>query len=109
MKIYSYDTVTEALNELAKRGYTTDFELITEKECLACHNSSLFLSPEEFEIDEFHRFDGDSDPGDEMIVYAISSKQHNMKGIVVNAYGIYSDPITSKIVERLKKTYLDKK
>ncbi|MGV9004952.1 phosphoribosylpyrophosphate synthetase [Flavobacterium sp.] len=99
----NYDTVTEAVAELSKRGYTTDFELMTENECLACHQSSLYLSPEEFEIDEFYRFEGDSDPGDEMIVYAISSTHHDIKGIVINAFGIYSDPIISKIVERLKK------
>ena len=103
MKQHNYDTVTEAISELAKRGYVTDFELMTEKECLVCHQSSLCLTPEEFVIDEFHRFEGDSDPGDEMIVYAISSTIHGMKGIVVNAFGIYADPITSKIVERLQK------
>jgi hypothetical protein len=77
--------------------------LFVEKECLACHKTSSYLSPEEFEIDEIHRFEGDSDPGDEMIVYGISSSLHNMKGIVVNAYGLYSDPNTYKIVSKLKK------
>ena len=56
MKHYNYDTVTEAITELAKRGYVTDFELMTEKECLVCHQSSLCLTPEEFVIDEFHLF-----------------------------------------------------
>lgn len=101
MKNYSYDTVSEAVNELIKRGYTTDFELMTEHECLICHQTSTNLSPEEFEIDEIHRFEGDTDPGDEMIVYAISSEKHNMKGVDINAYGLYSDAATSKIVERL--------
>lgn len=103
MKNYSYDTVSEAINDLIKRGYTTDFELMTENECLICHQTSTNLSPEEFEIDEIHRFEGDSDPGDEMIVYAISSEKNNMKGVVINAYGLYSDAATSKIVERLKQ------
>ena len=57
----------------------------------------------EFEIDETYRFEGETDPGDEMIVFAISSKKHNIKGVVINAYGVYSDSSTSKIVERLKK------
>ena len=103
MENYSYDTVSEAVNELAKRGYNTDFELMTEKECLVCHQSSTSLSPEEFEIDEIHRFEGDTDPGDEMIVYAISSEKYSMKGVVINAYGMYSDPAISKIVEKLKR------
>ncbi|MCC6684767.1 MAG: phosphoribosylpyrophosphate synthetase [Bacteroidia bacterium] len=103
MKNYAYATVSEAINDLARRGYTTDFELLAEKECLTCHKTSINLSPDEFEIDEIYRFEGDTDPGDEMIVFAISAKKHNVKGIVVNAYGMYSDTATSKIIERLKK------
>ena len=37
-----------------------------------------------------------------MIVFAVSSKKNNLKGIVVNAYGMYSDSSTSKIVELLR-------
>lgn len=103
MKTYAYDTVSEAINDLALRGYTTDFELMTEQDCLACHKTSTYLSPDEFEIDEIYRFEGNTDPGDEMIVFAVSAKTHSLKGIVVNAYGIYSDTATSKIIERLKK------
>jgi hypothetical protein len=68
---------------------------------LFCNKTAKELSPEEFEIDETYRFEGSSDPGDEMIVFAISSKKYNMKGIVVNAYGIYSNSESSKIVNRL--------
>lgn len=103
MKNYVYETVSEAVNDLAKRGYVADFELLVEKECIVCNQTSTHLSPEEFEINEIHRFEGNTDPGDEMIVYAISAIHHNIKGIVVNAFGIYSDPTTYKIVERLKK------
>lgn len=104
MKIKSnYETVSEAVNDLVKKGYTTDFSVLAEKECLLCNTTSVQLSPDEFEIDETYRFEGMTDPGDEMIVFAISSVKHNMKGIVVNAYGMYSDSNTSKIVARLKK------
>lgn len=98
-----YETVSEAINDLTKRGYTTDFKILTETECLICNKTSVQLSPDEFEIDETYRFEGSTDPGDEMIVFAISSLKHNVKGIVVNAYGMYSDSATSKIVERLRK------
>lgn len=98
-----YETVSEAIKDLTKRGYTTDFEILTETECLICNKTSAQLSPDEFEIDETYRFEGSTDPGDEMIVFAISSLKHNLKGIVVNAYGMYSDSATSKIVERLRK------
>lgn len=101
MKQKSYDTVSEAMTDLKMLGYTIDFSLITEKECLICQLTATVLSPDDFEIDDFYRFEGDSDPGDEMIVYAISSKNDNLKGLVVNAYGLYADNTSSAIVKKL--------
>jgi hypothetical protein len=59
------------------------------------------LSPEDFEIVEFYRFEGDSNPGDEETVYAIQSKD-GVKGVLVNAFGIYSDGLTDEILQKLK-------
>ena len=103
MKNISYYTVSESINNIAKRGYTTDFKILTDIDCLFCNKTAKQLSADEFEIDETYRFEGNTDPGDEMIVFAISSKAHNIKGIVVNAYGMYADSSTSKIVELLEK------
>ena len=101
MENKSYDTVSEAMNDLKKRGYTIDFSIMADKECIVCHKTETELSPDDFEIDHFYRFEGDSDPGDEMIVYAISSNKNNLKGIVVNAYGVYADNASSAIVKKL--------
>lgn len=101
MKRKSYDTVTEAMADLKELGYTIDFSILTDKECLICHLTNTVLSPDDFEIDDFYRFEGESDPGDNMIVYAISSKIKNLKGIVVNGYGIYADNTSSAIVKKL--------
>jgi hypothetical protein len=99
----NYDTVSEAVNDLAKRGYNTDLSVHEDGECLICHQPSLSLSPDEFKIDEIHRFEGLTDPADEMIVFAISSESHQVKGTIVNAFGAYSDSDTSKIVQHLFK------
>ncbi|HMY43720.1 MAG TPA: hypothetical protein PLJ37_11385 [Chitinophagales bacterium] len=97
----SYETVSEALNNLVKRGYTHDFNVHAEKECLVCNTSLTQLSVDDFEIDETYRFEGDTDPGDEMILFAISSTKHKIKGTLLNAYGMYSDSATTKIIEKL--------
>lgn len=99
----SYDTVTAAVNDLQRRGYTTNFSFLTEKECIICNQTSQSLSPEEFEIDELYRFEGMTDPGDEMIVMAISSKKNTLKGVVVNGFGVYSDGVTAKITKHLNR------
>jgi hypothetical protein len=92
-----YATVTEAINELRKKGFTRDFNL--EENCIVCH-------PERFQLDEFqivdvYRYEGPSDPADEAAVYAIESKS-GMKGILVAGYGATTDNMTADILEKLK-------
>ena len=95
----SYVTLTETLAELRKQGYTEDFNL--QQNCLECRNGEFKVFANEFKVDNYYRFEGPSDPGDQSIVYAISSDVHDIKGVLVNAYGIYSEPITDKMLKRL--------
>ena len=44
-----------------------------------------------------------SDLDNESILYAISSSQNNMKGVLVNAYGIYSETATTELLEKLSE------
>lgn len=99
----NYETLSEAVNDLVKRGYTADFLVMLENDCLVCNSHSLELSPEEFVIDEIHRFEGMTDPADESILYAISSTQHDVKGLVINSYGADFGYRSSKLVEHLNK------
>ena len=101
--LISYETVSEAINDLNNRGYTSDFSLKPEDMCLICNKTSICLSPTEFKIDEIHRFEGHTDPGDQMIIYAISAQIHKIKGFVLNAFGIYADDRISEIIELLQK------
>jgi quercetin dioxygenase-like cupin family protein len=94
-------TVSEVLNKLKKEGYTTDFNL--EDNCLVCHGNALQVHPGEFTVDKHYRFEGLSDPGDEAVVYAISSEKHHLKGVLVNGYGIYSDETSDEMVRVLKE------
>ena len=36
------------------------------------------------------------------ILYDISSDPYNSKGVLVNAYGIYSEPLTDEMLEKLQ-------
>lgn len=95
----AYSTLSEAVNDLQRRGYTDD--LVLAERCLVCDSRSLSLDPDDFQIDEFHRFEGNSDPEDQSIVYAISSDQHGLKGILVNAYGPDANSLTQEMVRKL--------
>jgi len=100
-----YETAVEALDALYASGYTTDFSLLNEKDCIYCNKSNHSLRADEFVIDEVHRFEGDTDPGDELVLYAISSSKYNLKGTLLNGYGMYADSYSSKIIEKLRYQY----
>ncbi len=98
----AYTTLTEAINGLRKLGYTEDFNL--KPTCLECAPLDLKLHPEDFKVDEFHRFEGMSNPDDNAIVFAISSKD-GLKGTLVDAYGLYSENLTDAMVRKLAVTH----
>lgn len=95
----AYDTVTEALNELKKRGFLIDFNLAFDK--IKCNETGLCLSPAEFEVTESYRFEGNTNPADEEVVYAIESKDGSIKGTLVTGYGAYSESSSDVMLEKL--------
>jgi len=92
----TYDTVSEAVNGLKQRGFALDFNL--EENCLVCHGDKF--NTHDFEIVEVYRFEGNSDPSDEAVVYAIESIT-GMKGVLVNGYGISAEALGSDMAKKL--------
>jgi hypothetical protein len=98
--MYSYDTVVAAIDGLNSRGYGLNFNLAFDK--ITCLENENCLSPDEFEIVEVHRFEGDSNPEDEDVVYAIESKDGKLKGVLTSAFGTYADEVSKEILQKLK-------
>lgn len=94
------DTLSQVMEQLRQEGYTEDFNL--ERNCLECRAGNFKVFHDEFVIDKFFRFEGESNPADESILYAISSEKHNLKGVLVNGGGIYSDDITNEMLDSLR-------
>lgn len=95
----SFDTVTEALNWLKTVGLTEDFNL--DDNCIKFNNGRQSTSPDDFNIEFFFRFEGDTDPGDEDIVYGINSDTYGIKGVLVSAFGVYADAISNQMLRKL--------
>ena len=93
-------TLSEILNKLKKEGYTEDFN---RKESGSEGPGNLIrVHSEEFVVDRHYRFEGVSNPDDEAVVYAISSRKFQVKGTLVNGYGISSDAATDALLNVLK-------
>lgn len=96
----SYGTLSETISGLKNDGYTLDFNV--QQERIAFHQTNSVLSPDDFEIVKVYRFEGASNPDDLSVLYAISSSKFDMKGVLVNGYGISADTATDSIIARLK-------
>lgn len=95
----TYDTVTQALYDLKLRGFTTDFNIAFDK--LICHQTKVCLNPNKFEITEVYRFEGDTDPGDENVVYAVESKDGLVKGTFTSAFGTYAESVSAEMIQKI--------
>ncbi|MBK9097473.1 MAG: phosphoribosylpyrophosphate synthetase [bacterium] len=93
-------TLSETLKVLKAQGYTEDFNL--KADCIDCRSGHLKIFPSDFQVDQYFRFEGQTDPADQAVLYAISSEKHKIKGVLVNAYGVYSDPLTDELLAKLK-------
>ena len=97
----TYNTLLDAINGLKKEGYTEDFNL--KHEWIEYSKGNFNVLHNEFVIDKHYRFDDDSDPSNQSIIYAISSDKYKLKGVLVNAYGIYSETTTNILLDKLNK------
>lgn len=95
----SYDSLSEALDDLKKRGYTEDFNL--KANCVACPRLQLELQPEQFTIEEAYRFEGMSNPDDNAVVFAVSAPP-DLRGTLVDAYGVYAEALTPEMAQKLR-------
>src|SRR5688572_953251 len=95
----TFQTLSEAVNALQKRGYTYNFNTRSRS---GEEDLDIYLQPNDFVIDEILRFEGMNDPGDSNILFAISAKHRNLKGLLVNAYGVYSDAHSAMVAQKLR-------
>ena len=96
--MYSYETVSEALDGLKKRGYQYDFNLNGAQ--LLCTALQKAYCIDDVQIDETYRFEGPTDPADEAVVYAVQGND-GTKGVFVDGYGAYYDGDSLEFLQHL--------
>jgi len=101
-------TLSQVSNSLKKEGFDKDF-IITD-EGLQCSDGKKIYTPDDVKIVNFYRFEGESDPGDMSILYAMETND-GLKGTLVDAYGLYAGRKVSDFIVQVqdieKKTERD--
>ncbi len=97
-------TLMAFLETLRKDGYEAGFK-IGDNNKVECVENKKEYSPHDLQIVKLHRFEGESDPSDSSIVYAVKGKD-GLKGVIISAYGMYGSASINnfmKEVESAKK------
>lgn len=90
-------TLSEITETLSREGFTENFVMTDGG--LKAPSTDKILSPEEVKIVKHYRFEGETDPADMSILYAVKTSS-GLKGIVVTGYGPNSD---TQLAEFMKK------
>jgi hypothetical protein len=89
-------TLSATIERLNSEGFTAHFGVVGNR--LRAFESGETFEAHEVTIREYERFEGVSNPDDMAIVYAIESL-NGMRGSLVDAFGVYSDPRVSAFLE----------
>ena len=88
-------------NRLTKEGFTHDFNVTDGRLHTLDPNSPKSYTPDEVTIVDFYRFEGESNPDDMSILYAIEAND-GVKGTISSAYGVYADTDTDDFLKKVE-------
>lgn len=90
------------LNKMVLDGYDDDFKIADAG--LRSLKTDKTYKPEEINIVNFFRFEGQSDPNDNTIMYVIETSD-GQKGTIVDAYGPYADKKLSDFMQQVESIF----
>ena len=97
---HEMNTLSECINSLQQDGYKENF-LVKDTGLFAPESKKIY-KPEETTIANFYRFEGNSDPADNSILYAIETSD-GTKGILIDSYGPDATALIADYIKKVKE------
>lgn len=98
MEKVNMDSLVTVLASIEKLGFTSQFE-VNGKIMVSLKTDNHFM-PDQIKVDHFYRFEGESNPGDSSIMYAIETHDKE-KGTLIDGYGVTSDQATADFMRKV--------
>ena len=98
-EIPAMNTLTERVNKMTQNGYTDNMKVT--KDGLYSTEKDKTYAPNEITIIDFFRFEGQSDPADNAILYVIETED-GCKGMLIDSYGAYADELINKFITEVE-------
>jgi|SRR5699024_4860739 len=94
----AYTSLSVAIEDLKKKGYTEDFNLIADG--IESKSLKKQWNAGDLEVVRHYRFEGMTNPGDNTILYLIETTD-NRKGLLVDVYGADVGNISPAMLRKL--------
>ena len=95
------ETLSEAIARLEALGFRDAFEPVDGR--LRALGAGRAFSPTELVVEAVVRFEGESDPSEQAILFALRSPEGDVRGTFVAGYGVLTDPNSAEIVRGLSR------
>ncbi len=92
-------SLASCINRMVLDGYADDFKVVNNG--LKSLKTEKTYNPEEVHVKNYFRFEGQSDPNDNTILYVIETND-GLKGTLVDAYGPYADVQVSEFMQQVE-------
>lgn len=94
------NTLSQILEKLRKKGIDNEIKMTDHGKMQGV--GQKIYSPEDLTIIKTYRFEGDSDPGDNAVLYILEDKDGQI-GYILDAYGMYTSQENAGFDDFLKK------
>ena len=93
-------TLSQIMEKLRMKGITKEI-LMTENKKFVLRETDIFYKPDDLVIKKVYRFEGASDPDDNVALYLVQDKAGN-KAMIIDSYGADSNYEGSEFDDFLK-------
>ena len=96
---HDLETLTSCMEQLRKKGYSEDFTI--DDQGITPMGSKKHYKPQQVCIENFYRFEGDTDPADSSILYAIETDD-GLRGLITDSYGPQADSFVAGFIKKVE-------
>lgn len=98
----SMSPLSSVQQDLRDDGFDVDF-IATEEGALQCPTCGATTDAADMDIERRARFEGQSDPGDEQILLAVTCPC-GQRGVFASAYGMSASPAATAVLQKVARS-----
>lgn len=98
------NTLSSVTESAVRKGFSENFSVDKFGKLLKSPSTGNNYHPQDVKIDNFYRFEGDSDPADNAILYCLETND-GIKGMLIDSYGHDADAAIGEFIKKVEEIH----